>query len=140
MERLFIDTNVILDLLGEREPFYVAAAKIATLADIGQIRIVTSALSYANTFYILSKYYGKLTANDKIKRFKVLSITAELTDKVIDQALVSKFGDFEDALQYYSALTAKSHLIITRNVKDFKAAQIPVMTPNEYLKRRMNKT
>lgn len=133
MDRLFLDTNIMLDLLGEREPFYTAAARIATLADKGKIEIIVSALSYATSFYILSKYESPEKIKDKFRKFKVISKTADLTNKVIDKALTSDFTDFEDALQYYSSLELDCDLLITRNIKDFKLADIPVLTPDEYL-------
>lgn len=133
-DRLFLDTNIVLDLLGEREPFYLPAAKIASLSDRGEIDIVVSALTYSTVYYVLSKFEGKEVAREKVRKFKVLAQTADLTDQIIDKALLSKFNDFEDALQYYCALGQQSNLIITRNGGDFKNSEIPVLGPDEYLK------
>lgn len=135
-ERIFIDTNVVLDLLGEREPFYNPAAKIVTLADKEKITIVVSALTYSTVFYLLSKYEKRELVIEKIRKFKVLAETADLTDKILEKGLSSKFNDFEDALQYHCALEKSCDIIITRNVKDFKESAIPVFTPVEYLKSR----
>jgi predicted nucleic acid-binding protein len=132
--KLFLDTNVMLDFLGERDPFYISAAKIATLADKRKIKIVASALSYATLSYFLTKYYGLEKTKDKLRKFKVISEICELDALIIDKGLNSDFSDFEDALQYYSALRTDSDIIITRNGKDFKKSQIPVMTPDEFLK------
>lgn len=136
-DKLFLDTNVVLDLLGEREPFYTAAAKIATLADTGKIQIIVSALSYATVFYILSKFEDKEQVKEKIRKFKVIAETSDLSDKTIDKGLASKFTDFEDTLQYYSSLKSNCNMLITKNVKDFKTADILVLTPDEYLKSRI---
>jgi predicted nucleic acid-binding protein len=133
MDRLFIDTNVMLDLLGEREPFYNSAAILATLADKGKIKIFVSALSFSTVFYILSKYESTGKIIEKFRKFRVISETVDLTNKIIDKALTSDFTDFEDAMQYFSAIEKDCNLLITRNVKDFKMADIPVMTPDEYL-------
>lgn len=135
-ERLFLDTNVVLDLLGEREPYYVSAARIATLADMGKVSLVVSALSYATIYYLLSRYENSLIVKNKIQTFSQLAETADLTNKLLQKGLASNFADFEDALQYYSALTANCRMIITRNVRDFKHADLPVMTPDEYLSSR----
>lgn len=132
--KLFIDTNVMLDLLGEREPFYESIAKIATIADKGKVKLIVSALSYPTVFYLLSKFEDNSVVKEKLRKFKVISETSDLTDRIIDKALSSKFSDFEDALQYYCALKMDCNLLITRNVKDFKESDIPVMTPDEYLK------
>ena len=135
MEKLFWDTNIILDLLGEREQFYQAAAQIATLADKAQIKISVSALSYSTVFYILSKFESREVAKEKLRKFKIIAKTIDLTEKIIDKGLSSKFSDFEDALQYHCAIKARCDIIITRNEKDFKASVLPVMRPEEYLTR-----
>jgi len=132
--KLFLDTNVMLDFLGEREPFYISAAKIATLADKRKLQIVASALSYATISYFLTKYYGLEKTKDKLRKFKVISEICELDALIIEKGLNSDFSDFEDALQYFSALRTDCSIIITRNGKDFKKSQIPVMTPDEFLK------
>lgn len=131
--KAFIDTNVMLDLLGERELFYLSAAKIATLADKGKIEIIVSALSYATVSYFLTKYEGIEKTKDKLRKFKVISNVCELDEKIIEKGLNSDFSDYEDSLQYFSALRAECDVLITRNTKDFKSAQIPVLTPDEFL-------
>ncbi len=132
-EKLFLDTNVILDLLGERDPFYESIAKIATIADKGRIKLIVSALSYSTMFYLLTKFENNEIVKEKLRKFKVIADTSDLTDKIIDKGLSSKFSDFEDALQYYCALKMECNILITRNGKDFKESDIPVMTPDEYL-------
>ncbi len=132
-DKLFLDTNVVLDLLGEREPFYDAIAKIVSLSDKGKIQLTVSALTYSTIFYILSRFEDKEIVKEKIRKFKIVAQTSDLTDKIIDKGLASKFKDFEDALQYYSALKSGCSIIITRNGKDFKLADISVFSPDEYL-------
>ena len=132
-DKLFLDTNVILDLLGEREPFYESIAKIATIADRGKIRLIVSALSYSTVYYLLSKYENNEAVKEKLRKFKVIAETSDLTEKIIDKGLSTKFGNFVDALQYHCALKMNCNILITRNEKDFKSSDIPVMTPNEYL-------
>ncbi len=138
-DKLFLDTNVVIDLLGEREPFYESAAKIATLADRGKIKIIVSALTYSTVYYLLSRLEDKELVKEKIRKFKVIAETSDLTDKIIDKALSSKFKDFEDSLQYYCAVEMNCNMIITRDVKDFKESEILILTPNEYLKSLKNK-
>ena len=131
--KLFWDTNVMLDFLGERESFYISAAKIATLADKRELMLITSALSYATVSYFLTKYEGLEKSKNKLRKFKVISEICELDELIIEKGLNSDFSDFEDSLQYYSALRTECDIIITRNGKDFKKSQIPVMTPDEFL-------
>jgi len=131
--RLFIDTNIMLDLLGERDPFYSSSAKIATLADKGQISIVVSALSYATASYFLTKYESSEKAKDKLRKFRIISEICDLDEQIIEKGLNSNFSDIEDSFQYFSALKSECNLIITRNRKDFKDSKIPVMTADEFL-------
>jgi len=131
--KLFLDTNIMLDLLGEREPHYHSAARIATLADKEEITIYFSALSYATVSYFLSKFEGIEATKMKLRKFNVISEICQLDEKIIEKSLNSDFPDFEDALQYFSALRANCDVIISRNAKDFKKAQLPVLTAEEYL-------
>jgi predicted nucleic acid-binding protein len=132
-DKLFLDTNVVVDLLGEREPFYDSIAKIVTLADKGNIQLIVSAFTYPTVYYLLSKFEDKELVKEKIRKFKVIAETSDLTDKIINKGLSSKFTDFEDSLQYYCAAETDCNSIITRNSRDFKASEIPVFTPDEYL-------
>ena len=131
--RLFIDTNIMLDLLGERLPFYHPIAQIATLADQGKVAIVVSALSYVTMNYFLAKFENREKAKDKLRKFKVISEICDLDQEIIEKGLNSDFPGFEDSLQYFSALKSNCIILITRNGKDFKVSQIPVMTADEYL-------
>jgi len=131
--KLFFDTNVMLDLLGERVPFYDSVAKIATLADKGDINLVVSALSYATVNYFLVKFEDAEKAKEKLRKFKTISDISGVDELIIEKGLNSNFKDFEDSLQYFSALKSDCNIFITRNAKDFKEADIPVMTAEEYL-------
>lgn len=133
MQRIFLDTNIVIDFLGEREGLYEPAAKIMTLADHKKIKIFTSPTSISNTYYLLSKYENTKIALEKIRKFKVLCSISLMDDEVIEKAINSDFKDFEDAMQYFSALASHCDLIVTRNEKDFKNAMIPVMNGESYL-------
>lgn len=130
---LFLDTNVMLDLLGEREPFYEPIAKLATLVDTGFIAFAVSALSYATANYFLAKFESRKIAKDKLRKFTVLSSVIGVDEAVINKGLHSDFDDFEDALQYFCALKGNCQVLITRNAKDFKASDLPLMSAAEYL-------
>ena len=133
MQSIFLDTNIVIDFLGEREGLYEPAAKIMTLADHKKIKIFTSPTSISNTYYLLSKYENTKIALEKIRKFKVLCSISLMDDEVIEKAINSDFKDFEDAMQYFSALASHCDLIVTRNEKDFKNAMIPVMNGESYL-------
>ncbi|MGI4803691.1 MAG: type II toxin-antitoxin system VapC family toxin [Janthinobacterium lividum] len=134
MKRLFIDTNIMLDLLGEREPFYRFAAQLATLADQKKLKIIVSPLSFATVNYLLSKFENQAIVIEKLRKFKIISETCAIDDSIVEKGLHSAFNNFEDALQYYSAIAADCNIIITRNGKDFKNSMLPVMTAEEFLK------
>ena len=133
MNRIFLDTNVILDLLGERVPFYDSIAKVATLADQKKLTLIVSPLSFTKIDYVLNKYEIAESVLNKLRKFKIICEVCEVNEETIDKALNSSFKDFEDALQYFTALQSNCSIIITRNAKDFKQATIPIMTAEEYL-------
>jgi predicted nucleic acid-binding protein len=133
MNRIFLDTNVLLDLLGERVPFFDSIAKVATLADQKKLAIIVSPLSFTTINYVLNKYESSESVLIKLRKFKIICEVCELNEETIDKALNSNFKDFEDAVQYFTALQSNCSIIITRNGKDFKNSTIPIMTAEEYL-------
>lgn len=136
MKKLLIDSNIAIDLLAQREPFYEEASVLFSLADKNDLELYFSALSFANTNYILSKASSAIQAREILKNFKLIVSILDLNEKLISLALNNKdFSDFEDGLQYHTALENNLDIIISRDKKDFKNAQIPVMTAKEYLNR-----
>lgn len=134
MKKLLIDTNIILDLLGRRIPFHKESEQIFSLSDTKKVKLYISTLSIANSHYILSDVMKIKDAKNILSKFKVLVNSISLSDKIIDLALSNdKFKDFEDGIQYYSAIEENCDFIITRNIKDYKASMIPVLKPKEYL-------
>lgn len=134
MTKLLVDTKVLLDLLGKREPFEKESRQLFSLADQGLIELVVSSLSVVNTHYILNDVMKIKQSRSIIGKFKVLVSTHDLNDKIIELALNdSDFKDFEDGIQYYTALESKCDCIVTRNLKDFKKSALPVFSPKAYL-------
>jgi predicted nucleic acid-binding protein len=133
MEKVFIDTDIALDLLSERAPHYQAAAELFTRADQGGLTIYVSSLSFSNLHYLLSRLYSQAEARRILNTFKILVKVLAVDDKIIDLALNSAFKDFEDAIQYYTAAENQLEVLLTRNLKDYKAAKITVMTAEDYL-------
>lgn len=136
MEKLYVDTNIVLDLLQKREAFYVEAQELFTLADKKKVKLYVSSLTIANTHYLLSRHYHSGEARKILAKFKVLVEVLSLDHKIIDLALTSDLKGFEDAIQYYTALENNMDLIITRNKRDFKKQRIPVLTAKEYINRK----
>jgi len=132
--RVFIDTNIMLDLLGERKPFYDPIAKIATLAEKEMLTMVASPLSFATVNYFLSKFETPEIAKEKLRKFKIICEVSSMDEQTVEKGLNSSMKDFEDALQYFCATESNCEIIITRNGKDFKTSLLPVMTADEFLK------
>ena len=134
MKNLFLDTNIVLDLLAERLPFYTEAAKLFSLADKKKLKLSISSLCLADAHYILSRQNPEIEVRKVLRKFKVLVNVLPLDDKISDLALNSDFKDFEDAIQYFTAIENDQDLIINRNQHDFKESKIPVMTAGEFIK------
>lgn len=137
MSRLLIDTNIVIDLLSKRDEFYDEAADLFSRADKKELELMISSLTFANTNYILTKLKSSKEAKEILRKFKVLVELLSLDDKITELALSDdNFPDFEDGLQYYSAIENQIDIIITRNKKDFKNSKIPVLTAKEFLARK----
>ena len=118
-EYLFVDTDIVLDLLARRKPFYDAAAHLFTLAETGTIDLAVSSLTFANLFYILRKQVSGKHALDVLSNFKQLVKVLPVADAVIDHVLHTGFLDFEDAIQYHTALNADCSTLLTRNGRHY---------------------
>ncbi|PID94088.1 MAG: PIN domain nuclease [Bacteroidetes bacterium] len=137
MNRILVDTNIVIDLLAQRKEFYDEASALFSLSDKKEINLTISSLTFASTNYILSKQKSPKRAREILRKFKVLVEILNLNDKIIELALSDElFLDFEDGLQYYSAIENNVDMILTRNKKDFKNAKIPVLTAREYLSKQ----
>jgi predicted nucleic acid-binding protein len=134
LEKVFIDTDIALDLLGQRDPHYSPAALLFTLADKGKIEINISSLSFSNLNYLLARQYNSYESRRILISFKVLVKVLPVDDKIIELALSSKFQDFEDAIQYFTAIENGINVLLTRNIKDYKLAAIAILTAEDFLK------
>jgi len=132
-ETVFLDTDVILDLLTEREPYFKPAVDLFLLIQNKSIEAYTSPVVIANLFYILRRHFDKNKAIQSLKKLKSLVKILNCGDHVIELALSSDFTDFEDSIQYYTALESNIDVLITRNIKDYKTANINISTPLEYI-------
>ena len=134
MQKLFIDTNIVIDLLAQREPFYSESALLFSRADKKKIKLGVSSLTIANTHYILQQKMSASKTKMVLRKLKLIVDIYPLDDKIISLALNDDmFTDFEDALQYFTAMEYKQDMIITRNMKDYKKSQLPIHTAKEYL-------
>jgi predicted nucleic acid-binding protein len=134
-QSVFVDTDIVLDLLARREPFYDAAARLFSLAETGTISLSVSSLTFANLFYILRKQVSAKHAHEVLRNFKQLVTVLPVNDATIEQALKADFTDFEDAIQYFSALSADCSTLLTRNERHFRKAAINIFTAEAYCAR-----
>ena len=134
MIKLFIDSDIILDVLAEREPHYIHAARLFTLINQNKIVAYTSPLIFANLHYLLKKETTNSIALKSLRKLKTLINILSIDERVIAQSLNSEFNDFEDAIQYYTAINNGISLIITRNKIDYKRSKIDILTAEEFLK------
>ncbi len=137
MEKIFVDTNIILDWLGRREPYFKYAKALFKKAEDGDIEVLISTMSYISTEYILRKQIGEEKAKQALAGIRTITSACNSGAKEIDLALISSMKDFEDAFQYYSAVNNEAKVIITRNPKDFSDSKLPVMSAEEYLKLKL---
>lgn len=135
MKNIFLDTNIIVDLIADRQPFSKFAIHIFSSAEENKITLYTSSHSIATTYYLLKKYIDEKELRAILyKTLDFIKVVA-IDQDVIKKGLKSKYKDFEDGIQIISATTIeKLDCIVTRNVKDFKDSPIPVLAPDELSK------
>jgi len=131
---VLIDTNVVLDQLVRRDPFYENAERIRLLSEMGYINSYISASAVTDIYYIAKK---ELKNKDVVVKLieKLLETTsiAAVTESSIHEALVLKWDDFEDAVQYVAGQNVSADYIITRNPNDFENSRIKIVSPEEFL-------
>ena len=132
-KKIFVDSDVILDILCQREPYYEYAAYVFSLSDARKIVLYTTSLVFSNVYYILRKVLGIQKAKESLRKLRLLVKVIPVEEKEVDLALNSKFSDFEDALQYYTAMRYGIEILLTRNIKDYKERKILVQTPEEFI-------
>ncbi|HET8802942.1 MAG TPA: PIN domain-containing protein [Aequorivita sp.] len=135
MDNVFIDTDVILDFFFDREPFAGFATQILNRCEEKEINGFTSPVIICNVYHLLRKTAKHQLIIEKIKQLLTIIEITKMDKEVVLDALNSKFKDFEDALQNFSAIqNGKINIILTRNIKDFKKSDLAVLTPETYLK------
>lgn len=139
MTRLFLDTNIMVDLLEGRDPFCYDAAQLFTMAHEKKVELLVSPMTFSAASFLLRKH-GSEGVRILLSNLRQLVSVTISDERTVDDSIASQFKDFEDAMQYYTALNAKAEIIITRNGKDFTASNLPVMTATEYLANRITIT
>ncbi len=136
--RVLLDTNVLIDVIVAREPFLADSARVWALIESKQVEGLVSATSFTTVYYIVRRLRSRAVADKALNAMRSLFTIAACDATVIDRAVTSDFEDFEDAVQYFSALNAAAEYIVTRDSHHFSQSEIPVLAPVEFLAMILN--
>lgn len=132
--KLLIDTNVVLDVLLKRDPFFQTAAEVLNLSQRNDVREYISASAVTDLYYIAHRQLrDKAAAKDLIKRLLQVVAVAAVSERELISALKLDWNDFEDSVQYSVALLNEMDGLVTRNPKDYVNAEIPIWEPEQIL-------
>lgn len=133
MKRIFVDANVLVDLLTERCGFYDDAKKLFKLCKERKITPYISSVSIAIINYLLLKIYNEKKAREELEKIYRLTEILPFHKRIISLAHYSNFKDLEDVFQYFTAKESNINVIITRNQKDFQVNDISIITPKQFI-------
>jgi predicted nucleic acid-binding protein len=135
MDKVLIDTDVLLDFFFDRKPFAKFSTEILNLCEANKLSGYTTPVIISNVYYLLRKTAKHDIIIEKLKQLLNIMEIIKMDENAVLNALNSKFKDFEDALQNFSAIeNGEINIILTRNIKDFKTSELAVLTPETYLK------
>ena len=135
MKKIFVDTNIIIDLIADRKPFSKFAIDLFSKAESNKVKLYTSSHSIATSHYLLKKYMDEKALRSVLSTLLDYLHVIPIETEMLKKGLHSKHKDFEDAIQMQCAYSIdKMDCIVTRNIKDFHNCEIPVMTPDEIVK------
>ena len=138
--KLFVDSDVVIDFFTDREPHANPASELFELNEQGSVTLFLSAVSINNIYYIVRKFLGHKKTIEVVEALTEMTEIIGTTKAEIVQALKNDFTDYEDSIQYSSALNIEDlDAIITRNIKDYRNSSIAVMTPLNFLKMKERK-
>ncbi len=133
MDKVFVDSDIILDFLLDRSPSAEPALKLFTLAEKGKVTLFTSGIVFSNCYYVLRRFASHDKVIERLTTLPSLFDFTLLERQVVLDALQFSFRDFEDALQNFSAIGSGSQILITRNIRDYKWSSLTVMSPDQFL-------
>lgn len=131
--KIYLDTNVILDVVLIRHPFFSDAQKILEWCEEKCICGYTSVLSFSNIAYIQRSRTPPRDRIPKLIALRSIITPVDVTTDILDQALYSNFKDFKDAIQYFCARSCSADYLVTHNTEDFASAEMAVVTPEDFL-------
>lgn len=133
MKKVFVDTNILLDVFLRREAFVDASVAVIADCESGKVKGFVSAISLNNLHYILTRHIGKNKALEAVRIVLNVFTVVALDEKILRLAADLAHKDFEDAIQLYSALQAGAVYIVTRDANHFPKNGIPILSPSDYL-------
>lgn len=136
--RIFLDANILVSVLNKEYPLFTHSSRILSLADRSDFRVFTSPLCLAIAFYFAEKKSGRKMAKHKIDLLASKLLIADTTGEVVSQAIKNpRIDDFEDGLEYYSALEEKCKCIVTEDVNDFHFSEIEAISAGDFFRKYM---
>lgn len=139
MTKIFLDSDVLLDLFIEREPHHTIAQRLLTVLKRKGSQCYTSPIVLANVNYILAKAKGREYSIGKLRSLRALLNVLQIDERIVDAAVASPQTDFEDTLQLQCALANGTNTLITRNVRHYPKARIQIVDPMQYLSSERNR-
>lgn len=133
--KVLIDTNIIMDVLADREGFAEPASQLFKLCEVGKVQGIVYALSIANIAYIMRKELDRSQIEEVISKLGSIFTLADMKADDLKKAAALPIDDFEDALQSVCASRMKADFIVTRNLKDFKNSKVMAIKPSELIER-----
>jgi predicted nucleic acid-binding protein len=133
VKTVLCDINIILDIFLKREPFYTPTARLFFMIEEKKVHGYLCALGFPTVFYIVAKQLKRQKTMQVLEKLRIVFDVAAVDQEVVDLALVSGFKDFEDAVQYYSAIHVHADCLITRDKADYRVDPLPILTPEEFL-------
>jgi predicted nucleic acid-binding protein len=131
--RVLLDTNVVLDVALEREPFDAAAVRILDASDFDRMHLFITASMATDVYYLVSKSKGRETAIEFLADLLNLVDVCQVDKNILSEALNSDFSDFEDAVQNAAAIESRVEIIVTRNKADYQTSPLTVLAPDEFV-------
>ncbi|MEG3848939.1 PIN domain-containing protein [Microcoleus sp. herbarium19] len=136
--KVLIDTNIIVDVALDREPFFAESDRILTFVEEAQIQGYISASTFSDLYYIIRRDRGRDWTLDFLRQLATFCQVATVDNSVISMALTCNFKDFEDAIQYSTAAINRVDAIVTRNPRDFPVTTPRIVTPNQLIQELTN--
>ena len=131
--KILLDTNIILDIALERQPFFGESEQVLSLVEQGEVEGYISASTFSDLYYIIRKAKGRDSTLEFLRYIATFCQVATVDNSVISMALTCNFKDFEDAIQYSTAVINRIDAIVTRNPRDFPVTTPKIVTPNQLI-------